>query len=150
MRKRKRLSVSTPVDMNEFTFGDLAAEIGIEDDDAFLSESQTRRERRSEPDEVDQYISNMFDKDAKECVNVVDFWKKNEKIFPLLSQVKIFLNRYILNFKKVAKSILALPASSAGIERSFSRLRYVMDEQRFLLTDENISKLMMADSLKKI
>jgi hypothetical protein len=40
MRKRKRLSVSTPVELAEF-FGDLSPEFGLEDDEAFLSEDQT-------------------------------------------------------------------------------------------------------------
>ena len=101
-----------------------------------MSESQNITQRRSEPDELDQYISSAFDKDAKGCKNPAEFWKKNEKV--------------LQNIAQVAKSFLALPASSSGIERSFSRLRYVMDDQRFNLNEENVSKLLIADSLHKL
>jgi hypothetical protein len=59
---------------------------------------------------MEKYISNLFDQDAKECESPEEFWKKNENMLPKISQV--------------AKSILSLPASSAGIERSFSRTSF--------------------------
>ncbi len=64
------------------------------------------------------------------------FWKENSTEFPILS--------------KLAREILALPASSAENERMFSLLRGLITNERESLTANTIEKLAIARSLMEL
>ena len=83
-------------------------------------------------DEVDRYIRSEFNDIP---LNLIDFWKKHQNAFPKLSLP--------------AKKILCIPASTCANERSFSRLRYFLREQRVNLSASTISSLFIYDSLAK-
>jgi hypothetical protein len=75
-------------------------------------------------DELTSYLSNDDkDKDA------LAYWTAKSKRFPILS--------------KIAFRIYSIPASTAEVERFFSKLRLVVDEYRFNLNEETTSMLML-------
>src|SRR5215469_13676908 len=63
--------------------------------------------------EVDRYLKAEF-LDVPSDLNI--FWRNNEKNLPGLA--------------KLAKKILSLPASTAENERSFSKLRFILNDYR--------------------
>lgn len=68
-------------------------------------------------------------------VDVLQWWKKNAALFPCLS--------------KMARDILAIPASSVSVERFFSTGSLVMTKLRASLKDETLRQLMLINSWSK-
>ena len=59
----------------------------------------------------------------------LDFWKEKGKQWPLL--------------REVAKTILAIPASSAGSERSFSTMGRLISNNRTTMLHDKVNKLVV-------
>ena len=79
--------------------------------------------------EVDQYLLIMPTKEEKE---IAQFWKRKKDMFPRLY--------------KVARSILAVPATSASSE--FSAAGFLLNEKRSRLKPETVESLLLIWSLK--
>lgn len=79
--------------------------------------------------EFDRYIESIA-----EDIGILEFWEKHENNYPKLS--------------KLAKKILCVPASSASAERTFSRLRRIVTDQRFSLSSEKVEMLLIGSALK--
>jgi hypothetical protein len=100
------------------------------------SQAQSGPSNSSSQSEIELYISASFNKAALESVDPIDFWKNMSSVLPNLTQL--------------AKKIFCVPASSAGIERSFSRLKYVVDDLRLSMRKENVSKLLISETLNDL
>ena len=88
--------------------------------------------KRDIVDEVTKYRSK---KKPSNNSNPLDFWRDNEKRFPLLSSI--------------SKKYLAVMATSTTAERVFSTLGLVLTKRRLSLTGENVNKLLfLSDKLK--
>lgn len=83
-------------------------------------------------DEIERYVkaSEIFviehynkHKDEKviQYANVLQFWKENEKHFP--------------NLAKKARKLLAIPATSAAVERFFSKTGFILRPHRRRMSD---------------
>jgi len=64
--------------------------------------------------------------------NILEFWKNQKHIFPLLSIL--------------AKQILAIPASSASSERSFSVAGRVIEERRSCLGGNTVDGILFLNN----
>ena len=77
------------------------------------------------------YLKNHYlkNKDAKVCTyaNVLDFWRENCMKYP--------------NLAKKAKKILAIPATSAAVERFFSKTGYIIRPHRRRMIDRTSENL---------
>ena len=78
--------------------------------------------KRDIVDEVTKYRSQ---KKPSNNSNPLDFWRDNEKRFPLLSSI--------------AKNYLAIMVTSTTSERVFSTLGLVLTKRRLSLTRENVN-----------
>lgn len=107
----------------EETLEDISS-LNLGDDPLFsmLSEAPKASSLRSE---IDQYISEPRSLTTS-CP--LKFWESN-------------LNRFILS--KMARKYLSVPASSAGVERTFSISGWLSRARRASITSENISRLLM-------
>ena len=83
-------------------------------------------------DEMNSYINAVFNKIPE---NLEIFWKNNSDKFPKLG--------------RLAKRILNLAPSTAESERSFSRLRLLLTENRQNLSETSISALFNANFRNK-
>ena len=92
-----------------------------EDDDIFISKNLNKEE------EYTEYIkeSTISNKD----INPLDYWKQNSYRFPILS---ILARRY-----------LAIPATSASIERIFSISNNIITKSRNRLLPNTIKQLIL-------
>ncbi len=99
---------------------------------------------QSARDEINKYISYKFpagtdtsifwakDTNGNYTYNVLDWWKKNEDKFPVLSLV--------------ARFVLALPASSAKSECNFSDAGNTLTELRTNLSPNHVDELVFLKS----
>lgn len=99
--------------------------LNLEDDPLFsmLSEAPKANILRSE---IDQYLSEPRSPTTS-CP--LKFWESN-------------LNRFTI-LAKIARKYLAIPASSAGVERIFSISGWLSRARRASITSENISRLLL-------
>jgi hAT family C-terminal dimerisation region len=82
-----------------------------------------------QPDELVRYTEMKAPSvDADQGIDILLFWKEHQNEFPLLA--------------KVARRILAIPASSAASERLFSRAGRVLEERRAKLSSANADKIL--------
>ena len=87
------------------------------------------------PLSVSPVTSLIFGTGPSNNSNPLDFWRDNEKRFPLLSSI--------------AKKYLAVMATSTTAERVFCTLGLVLTKRRLSLTGENVNKLLfLSDKLK--
>ena len=93
---------------------------------SFLPQAASRKRHASGSiNELDMYLTEA-DEDPK-C-DIMKYWDLNSNKFPTLS--------------KLAKTYLALPASSAPVERLFSIAGKIFRAERCLLSDKNFEALM--------
>ena len=94
---------------------------------SFLPQASSNRQRHTSGsiNELDLYLSE--DEEGHKC-DIMAYWQSNAKKFPTLS--------------KMAVTYLALPASSAPVERLFSIAGKVFRADRCLLKDKNFEALM--------
>ena len=78
-------------------------------------------------EEINLYIKDTDEVDDKNTIN--SYWKYKQNRYPLLA--------------KMARIILAIPASSACSERAFSKIKRIITDNRSQLTDENIEASMI-------
>lgn len=74
-------------------------------------------------------------KQASQNVNVLQWWRRHQHEFPLLSTL--------------ARSLLAIPATSASSERCFSVAGRVLEERRSQLSPESLDALLFLHSAHK-
>ena len=79
-------------------------------------------------DQLDMYL-NMPQQPFGQC-NVLSWWREQRHILPDLA--------------RMARQYLAAPASSAGVERLFSRAGRYHDARKKCTTDENIESMLIA------
>ena len=72
-------------------------------------------------DELTRYLAFEIDKTSL-TDNPLDFWRTNQNMFPVLSQL--------------AREIHCIPASSASVERQFSAAGFVINERRTALNPD--------------
>lgn len=63
-----------------------------------------------------------------EC-NILEYWKLKRSVFP--------------NLYKMALVLLAVPASQASVERSFSALKIILSDIRNKLSDESLQNILL-------
>ena len=95
-------------------------------------DSVTHTPQMNSDDEVDRYITEPV---LPNTTDVLAYWKTNQYKFPILA--------------KIACQYLAIPASSAPVERLFSIAGKVFRPDRCSLTDKNFEKLMFIKCNKK-
>ncbi|XP_069103066.1 zinc finger BED domain-containing protein 4-like [Argopecten irradians] len=112
-----------------------AKKIKTEDFFSFLPTTPSRKRHHSglKPNEVDIYIGEDC---TERCCDPLQFWKDNSCRFPNLS---ILASKY-----------LAIPATSAPVERLFSVAGKVFRPDRNRLSDDNFQTLMMIKCNSKI
>ena len=81
--------------------------------------------------EVEQYLLIAPTAEAKD---IAVFWKRKKDLFPHLY--------------KLARSILAVPATSASSEREFSAAGFLLNEKRSRLKPETVESLLLIRSLE--
>ena len=117
-------------DNTNISFDELASEATInnddDDDDIFISRNIIEEE------EYTEYIkeSVISNKD----INPLDFWKQNTYRFPILSTL--------------ARRYLAIPATSASIERVFSISNNIITKSRNRLFPDTIKQFILLKSWK--
>ena len=85
-----------------------------------------------EPAAVDNEIATYFSEAAlspAECPDPLKYWKTHSHRFPTLS--------------KLAKQLLAMPATSGGVERLFSTAGAIARSRRARLTTNTTEKILM-------
>lgn len=65
-------------------------------------------------------------------VGILEWWAHNERKYPRLA--------------KLARRVLAIPASSAAPERNFSRAGYIVSERRNRLAPSNVENILVCHS----
>lgn len=85
-----------------------------------------------QPDELTRYLAMDLDK-SKLSKNPLEFWKKYQEYFPILS--------------KLARQIHCIPASSAAVERCFSSSGFIVNERRSSLHPDQIDNIIVIRSL---
>ena len=88
-------------------------------------------ESESPMTEVEQYLLIAPTAEAKD---IAVFWKRKKDLFPRLY--------------KLARSILAVPATSASSEREFSAAGFLLNEKRSRLKSETVESLLLIRSLE--
>lgn len=86
---------------------------------------------RNSTQELFAYQNEVFDKSD----NVLEWWEKNSSRFPLMAEL--------------ASKILAIPASSASSERSFSTAGRVIEKRRTNLKGSSVDSLMFLHDFYK-
>ena len=92
--------------------------LALEKDDAEANEEANLDENPPIEDEIDRYL-HLPRPAEKTKVDILQWWKDHEKVLPLLSHF--------------AKATLAIPASSASSERTFSAAGNIVTAQRYNL-----------------
>ena len=95
-----------------------------------LSKEDMLIQERQQPNPLDSELESyqMIPRLSKEC-DPLEFWIKRKEQFPLLS--------------KIAVDILVIPASSAPIERVFSRAGYASRRRRNRIEDHQLEREVM-------
>ncbi|CAL2275922.1 unnamed protein product [Prunus armeniaca] len=89
---------------------------------------QRKEEQQMEiSNEVDKYFANPFENPRNKNFNLLDWWKRNQSIYPILS--------------KVAKDIFAIPSSTVDSENAFSLGKKIVDPFRSSLTPKMVEVL---------
>jgi hypothetical protein len=102
-----------------------------DDDDDFIDNEDSSSTSPVEVDskEVDLYIAMpQVDHNSLRDDEVLDWWRLHKSMFP--------------NLGKMARQFLALPASSAGVERLFSRSGETHGDKRKRMKEETLQSLM--------
>lgn len=98
----------------------------IEVDDPFFELLSEVPVISSEKSEIEMYLGEAL---APSSSDPLVFWKNNCNRFPVLSNI--------------ARKMLAIPASSAGVERVFSVTGCISRARRSKINAENVSRLLM-------
>lgn len=74
--------------------------------------------------EIDTYKVKRLDIDT----DIMAYWEDNKYVFPFLA--------------KLAAIVHGVPATEVSVERAFSALNLILDDQRCNLSDENLKKIL--------
>ena len=126
--KRLKTSHDDDDDDDDDAFSDILDDIDDNESSSRDQEKETLKRRARE--ELDGYVKHKFDKDDIHLkMDPLDFWKEKGKQWPLV--------------REVAKTILAIPASSAGSERSFSTMGRLLSNNRTTMLHDKVNKLIV-------
>jgi hypothetical protein len=128
----KRLKTSHDDDDDDDDDDDAFSDIldDIDDNESSSRDEEKETLKRRAREELDGYVKHKFDKDDIHLkMDPLDFWKEKGKQWPLV--------------REVAKTILAIPASSAGSERSFSTMGRLLSNNRTTMLHDKVNKLIV-------
>ena len=98
--------------------------------------SEWEDDTSTDRDEVDEYCGTTFQMTEElDCVNLLAFWEKQGRSFPLLQQL--------------AKRIFSVPATSAASERCFSAAGRIIEARRNRLNPGTVDAILFLHSAKK-
>jgi len=104
-------------------------------------DTKAAKERRNKPDELDLYLASNFEldnynidggEDSTGAIDVLKFWKDNQKTFP--------------NLALLARFIFSIPASTVASEGNFSKTGWTINDRRTQLDPETVNSLMFLHS----
>lgn len=90
----------------------------------FCSDSSLSEDEDNATEELQNYIN---EKDVSLSINPLQWWRDNEKRFPIISQI--------------ARKILCIPATSIPSERVFSTAGNIVTSKRSCLSSRNVNML---------